>query len=135
MIRRPPRSTRTDTLFPYTTLFRSPADIGHQKPEAVVDHRRLRRWPEQAPKGDHADHRTRSDPQLAADAALRGAIRPIADQRIAEDVDHAHCKYRAAQRDKRDAGLLGVDAMKDRAGRCIPERLPDAGTREDTGRG
>src|SRR3546814_15080253 len=26
MIRRPPRSTRTDTLFPYTTLFRSIAD-------------------------------------------------------------------------------------------------------------
>src|SRR3546814_12310335 len=25
MIRRPPRSTRTDTLFPYTTLFRAPA--------------------------------------------------------------------------------------------------------------
>src|SRR3546814_8933109 len=31
MIRRPPRSTRTDTLFPYTTLFRSrrtPSEIG-----------------------------------------------------------------------------------------------------------
>src|SRR3546814_6800208 len=28
MIRRPPRSTRTDTLFPYTTLFRS---LGYQK--------------------------------------------------------------------------------------------------------
>src|SRR3546814_4760112 len=28
MIRRPPRSTRTDTLFPYTTLFRS-HDITH----------------------------------------------------------------------------------------------------------
>src|SRR3546814_10601501 len=27
MIRRPPRSTRTDTLFPYTTLFRSLVDI------------------------------------------------------------------------------------------------------------
>src|SRR3546814_9753281 len=26
MIRRPPRSTRTDTLCPYTTLFRSPCD-------------------------------------------------------------------------------------------------------------
>src|SRR3546814_8535792 len=26
MIRRPPRSTRTDTLFPYTTLFRSARD-------------------------------------------------------------------------------------------------------------
>src|SRR3546814_12733098 len=28
MIRRPPRSTRTDTLFPYTTLFRSPPGSG-----------------------------------------------------------------------------------------------------------
>src|SRR3546814_1279043 len=27
MIRRPPRSTRTDTLFPYTTLFRSPLSV------------------------------------------------------------------------------------------------------------
>src|SRR3546814_16107706 len=27
MIRRPPRSTRTDTLFPYTTLFRSRLDL------------------------------------------------------------------------------------------------------------
>src|SRR3546814_3265699 len=27
MIRRPPRSTRTDTLFPYTTLFRSIVDV------------------------------------------------------------------------------------------------------------
>src|SRR3546814_15654358 len=34
MIRRPPRSTRTDTLFPYTTLFRSAyliVGIGHTK--------------------------------------------------------------------------------------------------------
>src|SRR3546814_13152400 len=29
MIRRPPRSTRTDTLFPYTTLFRSLALVPH----------------------------------------------------------------------------------------------------------
>src|SRR3546814_9374396 len=28
MIRRPPRSTRTDTLFPYTTLFRSQGLLG-----------------------------------------------------------------------------------------------------------
>src|SRR3546814_17332921 len=28
MVRRPPRSTRTDTLFPYTTLFRSDLGIG-----------------------------------------------------------------------------------------------------------
>src|SRR3546814_2034997 len=30
MIRRPPRSTRTDTLFPYTTLFRSDVAGQHQ---------------------------------------------------------------------------------------------------------
>src|SRR3546814_20256929 len=32
MIRRPPRSTRTDTLFPYTTLFRSDLDRRHLRP-------------------------------------------------------------------------------------------------------
>src|SRR3546814_1147450 len=31
MIRRPPRSTRTDTLFPYTTLFRSTLRPYHQR--------------------------------------------------------------------------------------------------------
>src|SRR3546814_1495619 len=37
MIRRPPRSTRTDTLFPYTTLFRSPL------PLAILPHRDVER--------------------------------------------------------------------------------------------
>src|SRR3546814_6788354 len=41
MIRRPPRSTRTDTLFPYTTLFRSHRDqrLGHfaEQADAVFD--------------------------------------------------------------------------------------------------
>src|SRR3546814_2053878 len=46
MIRRPPRSTRTDTLFPYTTLFRS-----HPVPRRQPGRRRGgeqwpgRRWP------------------------------------------------------------------------------------------
>src|SRR3546814_6025018 len=40
MIRRPPRSTRTDTLFPYTTLFRSQcgdpaANVGMSRKQAV----------------------------------------------------------------------------------------------------
>src|SRR3546814_4996631 len=38
MIRRPPRSTRTDTLFPYTTLFRSPDVITH--PQTTTTHQR-----------------------------------------------------------------------------------------------
>src|SRR3546814_13631988 len=43
MIRRPPRSTRTDTLFPYTTLFRSylaGADRGEVALPRVVGWRR-----------------------------------------------------------------------------------------------
>src|SRR3546814_13135438 len=36
MIRRPPRSTRTDTLFPYTTLFRSMLRLGLLAREAHV---------------------------------------------------------------------------------------------------
>src|SRR3546814_13670176 len=36
MIRRPPRSTRTDTLFPYTTLFRSRDDARPLDRRAVI---------------------------------------------------------------------------------------------------
>src|SRR3546814_13441860 len=51
MIRRPPRSTRTDTLFPYTTLFRSHGldhvckrsfrfpELANAQPEDAQDHR------------------------------------------------------------------------------------------------
>src|SRR3546814_6978728 len=35
MIRRPPRSTRTDTLFPYTTLFRSKRGNRRNAPRAL----------------------------------------------------------------------------------------------------
>src|SRR3546814_2437274 len=38
MIRRPPRSTRTDTLFPYTTLFRSCA-VGRGRRDGWTDRR------------------------------------------------------------------------------------------------
>src|SRR3546814_11380969 len=40
MIRRPPRSTRTDTLFPYTTLFRSPPCYRYEEIQShAVRHR------------------------------------------------------------------------------------------------
>src|SRR3546814_20184014 len=42
MIRRPPRSTRTDTLFPYTTLFRS-VDRPHRLHRGGRPHRRTLR--------------------------------------------------------------------------------------------
>src|SRR3546814_8779852 len=60
MIRRPPRSTRTDTLFPYTTLFRSLA----QHPEPA--------WRAEALGGRvERDRRQRGGPAPARHAALR----------------------------------------------------------------
>src|SRR3546814_19330130 len=55
MIRRPPRSTRTDTLFPYTTLFRSASGF---RPGAAAFHQRLRSDGESA-MTDPASYRPR----------------------------------------------------------------------------
>src|SRR3546814_18274887 len=46
MIRRPPRSTRTDTLFPYTTLFRSLSAV---RPERYIQRDRDGRVLKQLP--------------------------------------------------------------------------------------
>src|SRR3546814_4818638 len=64
MIRRPPRSTRTDTLFPYTTLFRSETA---RRPGGA------RQWPRQYPdsRRDRHDRRGLSAflPEAGASAA------------------------------------------------------------------
>src|SRR3546814_8151801 len=62
-IRRPPRSTRTDTLFPYTTLFRSAAAGVDRSPAAprAAAHPRLR-------TGAGAGEATRPRPTPAAAA-------------------------------------------------------------------
>src|SRR3546814_725485 len=41
MVRRPPRSTRTDTLFPYTTLFRSYHGATHNLADQLLQHERI----------------------------------------------------------------------------------------------
>src|SRR3546814_14709604 len=65
MIRRPPRSTRTDTLFPYTTLFRSrDAEGDHGE-----DHRR----------DDHADRAQAIFPEGSAEGHAIGAADDVAD--------------------------------------------------------
>src|SRR3546814_1847315 len=75
MSRRPPRSTRTDTLFPYTTLFRSACDParpvigqgrgdGRQRPRrAVFRTRKLRRLFPPAAGPDAARRRVLSEPR------------------------------------------------------------------------
>src|SRR3546814_3503337 len=66
MIRRPPRSTRTDTLFPYTTLFRSGVEYAERLPgcPAFARHRLMnvlagfRKIPGPPPQRDRLEHGT-----------------------------------------------------------------------------
>src|SRR3546814_4878085 len=64
MIRRPPRSTRTDTLFPYTPLFRSPASRPPARDLPGIQ-RLWARTGAAAPVGTGADRRGQC--KLAAD--------------------------------------------------------------------
>src|SRR3546814_17302102 len=71
MIRRPPRSTRTDTLFPYTTLFRSILDepLGHPAvPDGPLDQRR------QVAQSEKRDRLLPDDPGIIA---VRGRPRLV----------------------------------------------------------
>src|SRR3546814_15731262 len=85
MIRRPPRSTRTDTLFPYTTLFRSVSgDVAYeakQRPPLDLARQRPRRRQISDPGGwRHIDQRTscngsavrRPSAVIGAPASFRG---------------------------------------------------------------
>src|SRR3546814_6719788 len=109
MIRRPPRSTRTDTLFPYTTLFRSanvgdgvwfgqvatPVDAGEMEARLVradheVGHRR------DLAVGEHADrlpgrHRS-EEPGLAAKVRedLRLGGHAVVGQALELEIGRAH---------------------------------------------
>src|SRR3546814_1582466 len=84
MIRRPPRSTRTDTLFPYTTLFRSPViacgcgtdHVMESVASQLAPHRRAQHLQHAAIVGLHqhahrpAAERGRQHARGRADAAL-----------------------------------------------------------------
>src|SRR3546814_18116586 len=70
MIRRPPRSTRTDTLFPYTTLFRAPPQGGARASgsDPGASRTRLDRG---APAPHHAHPADRGDAPTATALAAR----------------------------------------------------------------
>src|SRR3546814_8318129 len=104
MIRLPPRSTRTDTLFPYTTLFRSSP------------------WPRQAPTRSPRRHRNDSSRSLdflpcdgaALETGERSArVEPLGqrvEQRAARGTETAP---RGAEFDERGLARLIGDARSD----------------------
>src|SRR3546814_20615860 len=95
MLRRPPRSTRTDTLFPYTTLFRSQAAFecgGDARDKGGIRGRRL---------GDRAEGQVetrRIDPAfvLAGPALWRGEQR--AQPRVGAEAEEIEIIWRSEER-------------------------------------
>src|SRR3546814_5651960 len=77
MIRRPPRSTRTDTLFPYTTLFRSAPEDGRDRQASAT-------WPDPC----------RSCPDLSQNAAGKPAP-PEPEGDVYQLDQHRHFDQRA----------------------------------------
>src|SRR3546814_17081542 len=92
MILRPPRSTRTDTLFPYTTLFRSVVEILGVEPARVGADRQARiETRQRLPDGLDLD---------AANARLAGIL----------EID------RAARGERHEAGMQILDVVLEDGG-------------------
>src|SRR3546814_14516728 len=104
MIRRPPRSTRTDTLFPYTTLFRSSGFLNRQGKDAIGVQeqftptwergqaqivasapRHLRQWAEQA-----AGRRRQGADRILMRHSMRESERYYEQQTASLEIGRAH---------------------------------------------
>src|SRR3546814_11370068 len=120
MIRRPPRSTRTDTLFPYTTLFRSKRRHGKKAPdrddaeratpaERLADPRRERHADDIGERQPHEHRRDRTRALLGRNEARRND-RPDATEGAMVERGDDPCDHqrrivaRAAGEDRKSGG-------------------------------
>src|SRR3546814_15000608 len=129
MIRRPPRSTRTDTLFPYTTLFRSEVLIvrtrkrgrgasvmaplffgGHVVRPTTGHHPYLRHSAAKRRRAGRRGHAFAVDDDRAGKAVDRGAI--------GAEAHPTRGDLRVGQ-DPRDVVEIGRDAGRARVGRYV----------------
>src|SRR3546814_2015497 len=126
MIRRPPRSTRTDTLFPYTTLFRSLREKAKLPPDRLC--RRL------ALTDQHPQHEGGGREQAEAESVARRALHHLLDGCRVAFIDHEGALKAKQRRRHRDSGedddehsggkKLGekADQIAEQANRAADER-------------
>src|SRR3546814_17757014 len=108
MIRRPPRSTRTDTLFPYTTLFRSRT--------AIAIHQYMRAVPLQGLYSTaHSKHRCPEDVEFV-DIFHRADADAEAESRLAD----LHLQNRAARRCRSEERRVGKECVSTCRSRWSP---------------
>src|SRR3546814_13460484 len=110
MIRRPPRSTRTDTLFPYTTLFRSALLERRTRRQLIFDlaviavGRRLKllrddeKQPDAGKEGEHADA---DDPHAMVGQARPGTLNHEARPGREVEALYAELPRKGADEDRR----------------------------------
>src|SRR3546814_19029262 len=111
MIRRPPRSTRTDTLFPYTTLFRSQRDGADRHREDAAEEQQVLREDEDArrKRGDEG-----KEGQLAPSERNMNQLRLLLlrlDQLPAE-IEAYHCQREQHQADRPGAAVKAVEVHR-----------------------
>src|SRR3546814_5950718 len=112
MIRRPPISTRTDTLFPYTTRFRSPP-AGVRRETLDAEQVGGRRDPVGVAKGGRADRR-----HMAAEQEIGAQPRPAAAAATDRDVDVRRVDIDIVVRHRephREVGVAKLEAPDERA--------------------
>src|SRR3546814_14876482 len=127
MIRRPPRSTRTDTLFPYTTLFRSTQACRLPRRALFATLRRASRQPDPFSETPMPKFKTLDDLDVAGKTVL---------VRVDFNVPMSGGKVTDAPRPERAAPTVpaptrkGAEERKRVAkGKCGTERVGDGGRR------
>src|SRR3546814_4515790 len=88
MIRRPPRSTRTDTLFPYTTLFRSPRERAESTAAKAAATQTVTRHPAGFSLGGVMSQQLKTGVIIEGDES--GAVRAYASAGKAADRSEEH---------------------------------------------
>src|SRR3546814_15281019 len=127
MIRRPPRSTRTDTLFPYTTLFRSALTAGIPVP---VQRRPPHSWGPRGIDQDRRPSRLHSFPRPSR--RLRGRTEDAISSEPVPDalkLAKAHLRSAAIAR-RREAYHAAADAPHRLLGHFLKPKIGRASCRE-----
>src|SRR3546814_14667933 len=131
MIRRPPRSTRTDTLFPYTTLFRSLFVSCWGAAHGVVD---CRWFNQNVRTGAHAEGSARTNSR--AHSSVSRVLGPGKAQGVHEEILDQRCERAQKRPSSNPEGSHNSVRQKVQAanpGRrlesahvCAPRQLPEA---------
>src|SRR3546814_2165907 len=121
MMRRPPRSTRTDTLFPYTTLFRSVQLAAVEELDVIWKNRAVRPLPDFVAQHHDRLHtlaaylvRDLRHAQLAVDRLAAGHRHRIVVEDLVGDVDAGGHRLPDRQRAGVEVGAVAQDRKRTR---------------------